>query len=147
MSIDDENKYQDFYQRLSYSKLKRVTDWRLKHKGKCFPALKAGHLRPNDKNFIFSILVGVILFIILGSVLLGLEDELRGAITIWPLLYVFICLMVGSAAIYQSRKFTVIEYVIWSVVNLVYLTIGIIFFLVQYLDVEYTYDLEKRPKK
>lgn len=109
--------------------------------------MKAGDLRPNDKNFIFSFLAGILLFIILGSVLLGLEDELRGAITIWPLIYVFICLMVGSAAIYQSRKFTVMEYVIWSVVNFVYLTIGIIFFLVQYLDVDYTYDLEKRPKK
>lgn len=100
MSIDDEHKYEDFYKRLSYSKLRRVTDWRLKHKGKCLRALKARDLRPNDMNFIISILVGLLLFIILGSVLLGLEDELRGAITIWPLLYVFVCLFVGSAAIY-----------------------------------------------
>jgi hypothetical protein len=96
---------------------------------------------------LISILVGVILFIILGSVLLGLEDELAGAITIWPLLYLFICIMVGSASIYQSRKFKPAELVIWILVNVIYFVIGLIFFLVQYLDVDYTYDLEKRPQK
>lgn len=98
-------------------------------------------------NFLISIFVGIFLYILLGSLLLGLEDELAGAITIWPLFYIFVCLMVGSASIYQSRKFKPIELGIWITVNLIYFTIGIIFFIVQYKDVDYTYDLEKRPKK
>jgi hypothetical protein len=98
-------------------------------------------------NFLISIFFGVLLFIILGSVLLGLEDEIAGAITIWPLLYIFICIMVGSASIYQSRKFKVAELVIWILVNVIYFAIGLTFFLVQYLDVDFTYDLEKRPIK
>lgn len=106
--------------------------------------MKAKHLRPNDVNFLVSIFVGIFLFIILGSVLLGLEDELAGAITIWPLAYLYICIMIGSASIYQSRKFKTVEIVIWVLVNVIYFVIGIIFFLVQYLDVNYTYDLSKR---
>jgi hypothetical protein len=98
-------------------------------------------------NFIGSLFVGFIFFIILGSVLLGIGDELQGAITIWPLIYTFICAMLGSAVIYQSRKFTVKEYVIWCGINAIYLGIGLAFFIVQYEVSEFTYDLEKRTTK
>lgn len=98
-------------------------------------------------NFLISTFVGILLFLILASVLLGLEDELSGAITVWPLLYIFICILVGSASIYQSRKFTILELLVWVLVNIVYFVIGIVFFLVQYLEVDYTYDLEKRSAK
>lgn len=147
LNIDDEDKLADFYEKLSTTKLKRVTDWRIKHNNKWFAALRAGELRPNDMNFLGSIFVGFILFLVLGFVLLGIGDELQGAITIWPLLYIFICLMVGSAAIYQSRKFTGMEYAIWIAVNTIYLAIGLIFFIVHYEISEFNYDLEKRTVK
>lgn len=147
LSIDDEDKIENFFQKMSTTKLKRVTDWRIKHNNKCFPALTARELRPNDMNFIGSIVVGFIFFIILGSVLLGVGDELQGAITIWPLIYIFICVMIGSAAIYQSRKFTIAEYVIWCVINAIYLGIGLAFFIVQYEVSEFSYDLDKRDVK
>ena len=130
LNIDDADKYQDFYKRLAQTKLRKVTDWRQKHNGDWFAALKAKDLRPNDMNFLISIFAGSLLFIILASVLLGLEDELSGAITVWPLLYVFICILIGSASIYQSRKFTLTELLIWVLVNVVYFVIGLIFFLV-----------------
>ena len=87
-------------------------------------------MRPNDLNFLISIFLGIILYIVLGSLLLGLEDELTGAITIWPLFYIFVCIMIGSASIYQSRKFKVRELVIWIIVNVIYFTAGIIFMIV-----------------
>ena len=106
-----------------------MVDWREKHDNKWFAALKAKDLRPNDINFLYSIFAGFLFFVILGCVLLGLEDELTGAITIWPLLYIFISIIVGSASIYQSRKFTRSELIIWILINVIYFVIGVTFFL------------------
>lgn len=140
LNIDDEEKDEDFYKKMATTKLKRVTDWRLKPNASWFKALRAGELRPNDEKFLVSLFIGFVLFLVLGFTLLGIGDELQGSITIWPLIYIFICVMIGSAVIYQSRKFTVMEYVIWVAVNIIYLTIGLIFFIVQYEVSEFNYD-------
>lgn len=97
-------------------------------------------------NFILSVTVGTIFWIILASVLLGMVTGILGSITVWPILYIFVCLLIGSAAIYQSRSFVTLEYVLWLFITGIYLTIGIVFFIVNYEVSEFTYELENRTE-
>lgn len=91
----------------------------------------------------------MVFYLILAIVLLSVENGVLGAITIWPALFIFISLLIGSATIYQSRDFKLTEYLVWAIVNLIYLIIGIIFFVVDNLDnfEKFTWDFESRPQQ
>lgn len=144
IDLDEAMEKEDGFKLIAGNKLRRVTDWRLMHKDSACSALTAGELRPNDYKLIFSMSAALIFWIILASCLLGIVSGETGAISSMPLLYIGVCLFVASSAVYQNRAFTMKELIVWIVVNVLYIALGISFFIYQYEVSEFTYDLTKR---
>jgi hypothetical protein len=90
---------------IAKSKLKTVADWR-QEKLHWFTALKQGKLRPNDKQFIFSML-GSFIFWVLFSItnMATSQDAQTGLVYSIPFLYIMVCILIATAVIYQSRTF------------------------------------------
>lgn len=117
------------------------------HNDSWFSALRAGDLRPNDYRFVFSTAAATFLWILTEVLLLILVEGETGAISALPIIYVGVSIMIMLAVISQGRPFKINEYIIWVSVNVIYLGIGVAFFIVKYEVSEFTIDVTKRSEK
>lgn len=146
IDLDEVMEREDGFKVIASSKLRRVTDWRLMHKNSACSALTAGDLRPNDYKIIFSMSASLVFWIVLMSCLLGLVDGETGAISSTPLLYIGVCALLASSAVYQSRAFSMLELGLWIGVNVFYIGFGVAFFIYQYEVSTFKYDLNSRSR-
>ena len=114
---------------IAKSRLKRVKDWRVK-KIHWTSAFFSKTLRPNDMQFIYS-LIGAFVTWLIGTIIMmaTAESAAQGLVYSIPFVYVTVCVMIASAVIYQSRTFETKELVYWGVVQGLYLIIGVIYFI------------------
>ena len=101
---------------IAKSRLMRVSDWRVK-KIHWTTAFSNKTLRPNDMQFIFSLLGAFVAWVI-GTIIMmsTAESAAQGLVYSVPFIYVTVCVMIASAVIYQSRTFATKELVYWGVV-------------------------------
>ena len=132
--------------KIASTRLYRVTDWRLMHKGGWTAAYAKGDLRPNDVKLINS-MIGCVVVILIGMAAMYGIEKANGFISTLPFCYLGVCITIGSAVIYQSRSFSVKELVAWSLIHLLYGGCGAAFFVIQYEVAEFTFDVENRDKK
>jgi hypothetical protein len=118
----------------------RVSDWRLKHKS-YYTAYMKGALRPNDMNYINSMLGFIICFLVLTLINMIVMGAGLGFISCQPIFYVCVLFLIATTVIYQSRPFYYKELVYWGLVNIIYLGVGILFFIYQYEVSEFTIDV------
>jgi hypothetical protein len=114
-----------------------------------FKALFGCKLRPNDYQFIISLVISVGSWAILLVGLLLLANGNLGAISCMPLIYIFSCVIQLSSVIYQKRYFRTGEVILWAVLSLLYLSNGIGFVVKTYSGVwsNFTLDFKNRPKE
>jgi hypothetical protein len=113
--------------RIAQNRVKRVADWRLRHKT-WIAGLKAGQLRPHDKEFLTAVAGSAISW--LAMVIAFLLDGMGpiGVVYGLPFVYVAVATIVASSVIYQSRTFNKNELVLWGAVNGLYIIIGVAWF-------------------
>jgi hypothetical protein len=79
--------------------------------------------------------------------LLAAVDGETGAISSMPILYIIVCTTLAITVISQSRAFSTVELIIWIVINILYLGLGMSFFVYQYEVSTFKYDLNSRSEK
>jgi hypothetical protein len=79
-------------------------------------------------------LFGAFAFWILATITMisSSPDAATGLVYSIPFLYVTVCVMIASAVIYQSRTFETKELVYWGVTNVLYLAIGVAYFVYEF---------------
>ena len=73
-------------------------------------------MRPNDYGFINSLAISVILWIVLVIALCLYNKSIIGLVYNFPVLYIFICIIIATTVIYQGRSFTIKEILVWIVI-------------------------------
>lgn len=112
--------------------MKRVKDWRIA-KIKWIFAFFKKQLRPNDYNFIFSLVGAFVFWIAMTiSMMVSMENRLTGLVYSIPFPYITICMLIASAVIYQSRTFHVKELIYWGLITSAYLVCGVIYFVYEF---------------
>ena len=129
---------------MAHSKLRRIVDWRLMHNGSWVKAFCARDLRPNDYRFVISVSVSAFLWLLLEICLLAFVDGETGGISALPFLYIGVCAMVSLAAINQGRPLRIVEYIVYIVINVIYIGVGVAFFIIKYEVSTFTIDVEKK---
>jgi hypothetical protein len=119
------------YAQIACTRLKRVTDWRLRHKT-WFQGYVAKDLRPNDYIFINSMIAAVVFLLLLTITLVVRWNDSFGFIICFPISYIAISLIIGASVIMQSRVFDCKETTMWVIGNAVYLGIGVSWFLYKF---------------
>lgn len=104
-------------------------------------------LRPNDKQYLISMALFIVSFIVLTISSMAVMGGGIGFISCQPILYVCILFLIGSTVVYQSRQFTRVELVLWVVFNTIYLIAGLVFFIKEYEVSEFTIDISKKSEK
>jgi hypothetical protein len=127
IDLDEAERDPNGQKRIAQFRLKRVADWRLKHKS-WIAGLKKQELRPNDLQILYALALSIIswlammisFFIAVGAI---------GIVYSFPFPYVAVCIVVASSVIYQSRSFNNVEIGLWAAVNALYLATGVFWFI------------------
>lgn len=69
--------------------------------------------------------------------------EFLGVVISLPLLYLSVCTVIGAGVIYQHRQFSKIELAIWGVINVLYIAIGIIFFITSKYSLVFSWKIDQ----
>jgi hypothetical protein len=94
LNVDDLERTENGYLIMSMNKLKEIPDeedW-VKQKSSFISALFGCKLRPNDYQFVISLVVCVASWAVLLVGLLMVSNGNLGAITCMPLIYLFLCI-------------------------------------------------------
>jgi hypothetical protein len=86
--------------KIASSRLMRVVDWRVM-KTHWLVALKDRKLRPNDLQFIYSLLIAFIFWIPMTIIqIVYAPDPVTGIVYSVPFCYITVCVLIASAVIY-----------------------------------------------
>lgn len=130
--------------KIAYTRLMPVKDWRYKYKGSYYAAYADKALRPNDMQYINSMIGFFICFILMVLFMMAMvEDAKLGFIMCLPMFYITILFLIASTIVHQSRSFSNKELVYWILINVVYFGFGLAFFIVEYEVSEFTIDVTK----
>ena len=86
-------------------------------------------LRPNDMYIIYSCIGALVAWFGMAISLFVQYQSMIGLVYTFPFVYVGATIIIGSSVIYQSRTFTKIELGIWGLVNVLYLALGVGWFV------------------
>lgn len=129
IDLDETSKDPNGAKIIARSRLKRVADWRLKSGKSWVKAMQKGQLRPNDMYILWSGLLALIAWLGMAISLFVQYQSMIGLVYTFPFIYVGATLTVGSSVIYQSRTFTKGELAGWGLVNILYLALGVGWFI------------------
>jgi hypothetical protein len=131
--------------RIPFTRLMRVKDWRLEYPS-IYKAFFAKALRPNDYQFFQSLFVFIqsMIGLTVGN-MVSIRPGL-GFICSLPPFYIGLSILIGTSVIYQVRTFSIRELVYWILLNLLYLTAGLVYFIVKYEVNTFTIDVSKRSE-
>jgi hypothetical protein len=143
INLDVAMEEEDGLCKIAKSRVKRVIDWKLHHSTwtAAFVALK---LRPNDMKFIGSMGISLISFVLITLSLTAQLDGMIGFVMAIPMLYLGVCFMIASSVIYQARPFVLKEIIYWTVVNVAFEVVGILFFIYEFEVSEFKIDVNER---
>jgi hypothetical protein len=132
LDFDETNKDPNGAKLIARSRVQRVTDWRVRKSTSWFTAMQKGKLRPNDYQILNSVLMATIAWIGMAVSLFVQYKGIIGLVYTFPFVYVGITIIIGSSVIYQSRTFNKIELAVWGTVNILYLVLGIGYFIYEF---------------